>query len=192
MSDHILKTIEQAKEELRKQEEAVSTTKKLINQLCAFGGMPPIFSDAELQSTLAQPAAVRRNSFFGKPLATCVREFLEMRKDKPVKEASLSEILEALKDGGFDLDRISKDKDGVRRGVAITLAKNPQFIRLPNDDWGLLAWYPNVRKSKPDGNGKSSSVERSQEEMKEAPEPLVGNTALADEFELKQTEEQQP
>jgi hypothetical protein len=156
MSDHILKTIEQAKDELRKQEEAVVTTKKLINQLCAFGGIPPMYQDAELQSDITQPAAVRRNAFFGKPLATCVREFLEMRKDKPVKEAALNEIIEALKEGGFDLERVSKDKDDARRGVAITLAKNPQFIRLPNDDWGLLSWYPNMKRAKTEGNGKGA------------------------------------
>ena len=91
---------------------------------------------------------IRRNAFFGRPLATCVREYLEMKKDKPVKEASLLEIVEALKAGGFDLDKISEKADDAKRGVAITLAKNPQFYRLPNDDWGLLAWYPNVRRSK--------------------------------------------
>src|ERR1035441_658484 len=104
MSDHILKTIEQAKDELQKQEEAVVTTKKLINQLCAFGGMPPMFQDAELQSNIRQAAVIRRNAFFGKPLATAVREFLESRKDAAVREASLNEIVDALKEGGYDLD----------------------------------------------------------------------------------------
>lgn len=156
MSDHILKTIEQAKDELRKQEEAVVTTKKLINQLCAFGGMEPMFQDADLQSSIKQAVMVRRNAYFGKPLATCVREFLEMRKESPVKEASLNEIVEALKEGGFDLDRVSADKDDARRGVAITLAKNPQFVRLPNGDWGLLAWYPNVKRAKAEANGKAA------------------------------------
>lgn len=155
MSDHILKTIEQAKEQLHKQEEAVITTKKLINQLCAFGGLPPEYQEAELQTSVMQAPLVRRNAFFGKPLATCVRDFLEMRRDKVVKEASLDEIVDALKEGGFDLDKISKDKDDARRGVAITLGKNPQFVRLPNDDWGLLAWYPNYKRGKADANGKS-------------------------------------
>ena len=173
MSDHILKTIEQAKDELRKQEEAVVTTKKLINQLCAFGGMPPMFQDAELQSDIKQAAVVRRNAFFGKPLATCVREFLEMRKDTQVKEASLNEIIEALKEGGFDLDRISKDKDDARRGVAITLAKNPQFIRLPNDDWGLLAWYPNLKRAKSEANGKGA------DKPEETPAPAAAEAATS-------------
>lgn len=167
MSDHILKTIEQAKEELRKQEEAVINTKKLINQLCSFGGMPTMYHESELQSTIGQTAVVRRNAFFSKPLATCVREFLEMRKDKPVKEASLNEIIEALKEGGFDFDKISKDKDDAKRGVAITLAKNPQFIRLPNDDWGLFAWYPNVKRGKSEANGKVTEKPNDEKEITE-------------------------
>lgn len=148
MSDHIERTIEQAKEELLKQEQAVITTKRLINQLCSFAGNPPMYQEAELQTSTANAVAVRRNAFFGKPLATAVREFLEMRKDRPVKEASLNEIVDALKEGGFDLAKISKDEDIMRRGVAITLGKNPQFFRLPNQDWGLLSWYPGEKRAK--------------------------------------------
>jgi hypothetical protein len=164
MSDHILKTLEQAKDELRKHEEAVMNTKRFINQLCAFGGMPPQFNDAELQTstpgTSLGAITIRRNAFFGRPLATCVREYLEMRKDKPVKEATLVEIVDALKEGGFDLDKISEKADDAKRGVAITLAKNPQFYRLPNDDWGLLAWYPNVKRGKESkGNGDAAKDE---------------------------------
>ena len=148
MSDHILKTIEQAMEELRKQEEAVIGTKRLINQLSTFAGNPQPYQDAELKTSTTNVVTVRRNTFFGKPLATAVREFLEMKMNSPVKEASLDEIIEALKTGGFDLAKVSKNEDDMRRGVAITLAKNPQFYRLPNSDWGLIAWYPNVKRAK--------------------------------------------
>jgi hypothetical protein len=148
MSDHILKTIETAKEEISKHQEAIIGAKRLINQLCAFAGMPPEYQDADLQAANAATVAIRRNVFFGRPLATCVREYLELRKDRPVKEATLDEILDVLKEGGFDLKKISDDSDGIRRGVAITLAKNPQFHRLPNGDWGLLSWYPNIKRSK--------------------------------------------
>src|SRR5258706_9164040 len=98
MSDHILKTLEQAKDELRKHEEAVINTKRFINQLCTFGGIPLPYKDEELQATNGAAGiglTIRRNAFFGRPLATCVREYLEMRKDKPVKEATLAEIIDA-------------------------------------------------------------------------------------------------
>jgi hypothetical protein len=147
MNDHISKTIEQAKGEIIKHEEAIIATKKLINQLCGFAGLPQEYQEAELQVPGVAPL-IRRNVFFGRPLATCVREFLESRKEKHVKEATLDEILAVLKEGGFDLKKISDDADGIKRGVAITLAKNPQFHKLPNGDWGLLSWYPNVKRSK--------------------------------------------
>jgi len=148
MSDHIQKTIDHAKGEIRKHEDAIVAAKKLINQLCGFAGLPLEYQEAELQVAGSASVVIRRNIFFGRPLATCVREYLELRKDMPIKEATLDEILDVLKDGGFDLKKISDDADGIRRGVAITLAKNPQFHRLPNGDWGLLSWYPNIRRSK--------------------------------------------
>lgn len=44
---------------------------------------------------------------------------------------------------------VSKDEDGQKRGVAITLAKNSaKFHKLPNGDFGLLVWYPNVKAKK--------------------------------------------
>jgi len=150
MSDHIQKTIEDAKAELRKHEEAVITTKKLINQLCLFGKLPPMFGDAELQAGNSSGITViRKNAFYGRPLATCVREFLEARKAMNLGEASLDEIMEALKEGSFDLETVSTDKDGQRRGVAISMGKNtPVFHRLPSDDWGLTAWYSNLKDKK--------------------------------------------
>jgi hypothetical protein len=150
MSDHIQKTIEDAKADLRKHEEAVVNTKKLINQLCAFAKMPAMFADADLQvggSTAS--TVIRKNSFYGRPLATCVREFLEARKTMGLGAASLDEIMAALREGSYDLEEITKDKDGQKRGVAISLVKNGAvFHRLPNDDFGLLAWYPNAKAKK--------------------------------------------
>lgn len=172
MSDHILKTIEDAKADLRKHEEAVSNTKKFINQLCSFAKMPAMFSDAELQTDSSSASTViRKNAFYGRPLATCVREYLEARKAASLGEASLDEIMNALKEGSFDLETISKDKDGQKRGVAISLAKNTSvFHRLPNDDWGLLAWYPSVKEKK--NKSKSDEAEKDAETI-----PTNGETA---------------
>jgi hypothetical protein len=147
MSDHIQKTLDDALAELRKQEEAVISSKKFINQLCGFGKKPIMFPEAENAQASQHRGALRRNAFYGQPLATCVGEYLEWRQSAGmVKEASLDEIVAALKDGGFDLATISKDTDGQKRGVAITLGKNTaKFHRLPNGDFGLLSWYPNVK-----------------------------------------------
>lgn len=149
MSDHIQKTLDDALGELKKQEDGVLTTKRFINQLCSFDKREPMFPDVD-ETTGGHRAAIRRNSFYGQPLATCVGEYLEWRKSAGlVKEATLDEIVAALKDGNFDLTTISKDEDGQKRGVAITLGKNTvKFHRLPNGDFGLVAWYPNLKARK--------------------------------------------
>lgn len=159
MSDHIDQLISDATAKLREQEKAVADTKKFINQVCQFAGRPPAYSDAELvvEDGGSVSFVVTRNAFYGKPLAKCVREFLKGRERGATKEATLEEIMEALRAGSYDLESVSKDKDGQKRGVAISLAKNSQaFHRLPNGDWGLTEWYPNIRAKRDKANGGKS------------------------------------
>jgi hypothetical protein len=154
MSDHLTKTIEDLRLKLQEHETAAIETKKLINQLCAYAKLPLQFQDAELQPS-GGGVAVRRNSFFGRPLTTCVREFLEMRKRAGLGAASIDDIFNALQEGGYDLGTVSaKGEMEQKRGVAISLAKNTvAFVRLPTGDWGLLEWYPNIKKRKNADNG---------------------------------------
>jgi len=171
MSENIKNTIEDLQVELQKHEEEVVSTKRLINQLCAHAKMPSMYPDSELEvNTVA--VNVQRNSFFGRPLTTCVRDYLEMRKRAKLGAASLNDIFDALKAGGYDLQTVSaKGELDQKRGVAISLGKNSvTFIRLPTDDWGLLEWYPNVRERKKkageNGHGdKNSSEERVVDEL---------------------------
>lgn len=146
MLEHLKKTLEDAMSELAKREAAVVETKKFINSLCVFSKQPPMFADLGEVSAVKK-TTIERNAYYGQPLATCVGSYLEMRNTAGlVKEATLDEIMAALKEGGFDLSTISPGEDGQKRGVAITLAKNTQkFHRLPNGDFGLLSWYPGVR-----------------------------------------------
>ena len=150
MEDHLLRTIEQAKVKLREQEQAVVETKKLINQLCAFAGSPPMYSDAELNVSKASGlGGIRSDTFYGKSAFTAVRQYLDMRAASSLGAASLNEIIEALKTGGFDFSTVSEDEDGAKRGVAISLAKNSGiFHKLPHGNWGLLAWYPEAKEKK--------------------------------------------
>jgi hypothetical protein len=172
MSDHIQKTLDQALEELRKHESAAHGTKVFINQLCVFGQREPMFPDlGDAASTRAGSGRVtiKRNAYYGKPLASCVRDYLEARKSAGIDEASLDEIMSALKEGSYDLETISKDEDGQKRGVAISLAKNTStFHRLPNDDFGLTVWYPAIKAKKEKASGaqepKSPEAEISPEE----------------------------
>lgn len=182
MSDSIKKAIEDMQVELLKQEEQVVTTKKLINQLCSYSKMPAMYPDSDLQVT-ASAVVVRRNSFFGRPLTTCVRDYLEMRQRANLGAASLNDIFEALKQGGYDLQTISAKAEGdQKRGVAISLGKNSAtFIRLPTDDWGLNEWYPNVREKKrkngENGGEKADSLDEGGDAQ---PAPVVESEASDD------------
>jgi len=162
--EHIQKTIDQANEKIRQLEVEIISHKRLVNQLCAFAKLEPQYADESLQPEGAAQLTVKRNSFFGQPLSTCVRGFLEMRGKAKLGPASLDEIFGALKTGGFDLEQISTKSDSEqKRGLAITLGKNSvMFIRLPNDDWGLVDWYPGYkdkrRKKVENGTGKEEST----------------------------------
>ena len=162
--EHIIKTIDQANQKIRELEVEIISNKKLVNQLCAFAKLEPQYADEALQPEGATQLSVRRNSFFGKPLSTCVRDYLEMlaKAHRQPTPASLDDILGALKTGGFDLDQISKNEMDQKRGLAITLGKNSvTFIRLPNADWGLVDWYPGYKdkRKKKAENGKDEASE---------------------------------
>ena len=155
MSEHISKTIEEMVSKVEEHEAAAIQAKRLVNQLCEFAKLPPRYADADLQTSGVASLVVRRNSFFGRPLTTVVREYLEMRQKAGMGPASLSDIYQALKEGGFDLDDLSKKSEGEqRRIVAVSLGKNSlTFVRLPTDDWGLKEWYPKLKAKKENGNG---------------------------------------
>jgi len=162
MSDHIRKTIADLQEKVRRQEDEVIQTKKMINGLCAHAGLPLAYADAEMQRQGATVSVMRSDLFYGRPLAGCVREYLEMRRNSNQGAAPIEDIMGALRSGGYDLATVSADEDGQKRGVAISLAKNSaMFHRLPNGDWGLMAWYPNIKekkaKSEEGSNGKTDS-----------------------------------
>lgn len=183
--EHIQKTIDQANEKIRQMEVEIISHKKLVNQLCAFAKLEPQYADEALQAEGAAQLTVKRNSFFGQPLSTCVREFLEMRAKAKLGPASLDDIFGALKTGGFDLDQISVKSDtDQKRGLSIMLGKNSQtFIRLPNDDWGLQEWYPGYKdkrkKKAENGNGKDEAGEDAGGEPTEPVEPAAAPTEEA-------------
>lgn len=148
MDEHLAKTLEQAKRKLAEHEQAAVETKKFINQICQFGGIPPMYSITDEKSSVGL-GAIRSDSFYGRSATTAVREFLEMRRTSGLGAATHGEIIEALKTGGFDFSQLSQDDAVAQRTVAITLGKNSSiFHKLPNGNWGLLSWYPEAREKK--------------------------------------------
>jgi hypothetical protein len=162
MSQHIEQTIAELQDEIRKQEEETVMNKRMVNRLCARANRPSMYPDAEL-SVQGPIGVYRSDQFYGRPLAVCVREYLEMRKSSNQGAASVNDILSALRQGGYDLKSISKDEDAQKRGVAISLAKNTAvFHRLDNGDFGLLSWYPTARERRretPDESEKEQTTE---------------------------------
>src|SRR5690348_8229858 len=87
-------------------EGALTQKKRLVNELCAEYGRPPRFSEVERERSRGV-GALKRDQFYGKPLATAIREYLEMRgpSDKGgLGAASVSDIFSALTEGGFKFD----------------------------------------------------------------------------------------
>jgi hypothetical protein len=172
MSEHVLKLIEELRAEVSEAEESIKPKKQLVNQLCERAGLPPVFTGIDDQQGGSSPTGIRRNAFYGRPLSTCIREYLEMRTKLAVREATLDEIFAALKEGGYDLKTSGDKEDDQKRGVAIAIGKNSQtFHRLPTGDFGLVAWYPNIKERKPK-NGDSGK-----EEQPEAPLPAPTKTS---------------
>lgn len=149
MDEHLSTIMEQAKRKLAEQEQAVVDSKKFINQLCQFGELPPLFKLDDSGPSALGIGAIQSDTFYGKSATTAVREFLEMRKASGLGAASYGEIIQALETGGFDFATLSPDKDIAKRAVTITLGKNSSiFHKLPNGNWGLLAWYPEAKEKK--------------------------------------------
>jgi len=147
MSDETTAGIASLKSLLQKQEEEVRATKRTINQLCKRGGLAMDYPDVDDENA-ASLGSMRRDQFYGQPLATAIRQYLEMRK--AIGAATVNDIYEALRSGGFVFE--AKNAANAKRSLYISLAKNSvTFHKLrggADDDgavFGLLDWYPNAK-----------------------------------------------
>lgn len=142
--------------ELQKQEQAVRETKRVINKLSVLDGDAMPFPDAETDSGLqATLGAMRRDEFYGQPLATAIRKYLEMRRASGQGPASVNDMYAALCQGGFKFE--TKNEDNAKRGLYISLAKNAVvFHKLPGGTneaavFGLTEWYPGAKTAEKPG-----------------------------------------
>jgi hypothetical protein len=141
--------------------DAIAKLKKTANSLADMAGDSPIYEDAD-EVTNAGVGPGRSDAYYGKPLATACREYLEFRR----RAVSAEEVLKGLEQGGFDFDALGWAESSRLRALAISMAKNTVvFHRLPNGTWGLLAWYPTAsQKRKTKGKGKSDVAESDEDE----------------------------
>lgn len=160
MADYLLETIAHLQKKLRQEEDQVAQTKKTINSLCAEAGQPPMF--AETEASGGSVFAIRSDLFYGRPLATGIKEYLTLRKASNLGAASVREIYDALVRGGYKFE--TTNEDNARRTLQISLSKNQAFHRIPTGAWGLREWYPNAKIEKPandaieDEDGSESAV----------------------------------
>jgi hypothetical protein len=140
MSDPVDQTISAYCAKIQEHERAAAKIKALINQMLELEGRPPMFTEAELQTS--RPGLnIRADQFYNKPFASCVRAVLDLRGTMNQGAASIDELYDALIAGGFNFEQ--KDEAVAKRNLAISLGKNTAtFARLPNGMWGLKEWYP--------------------------------------------------
>jgi hypothetical protein len=146
MSEQFVAVIETLQTELQEKEQEAADLKKLINSLCIKAKMPLLYNDVELQ-TNRSAGKFRSDHFYGQPLASAVREILTARKAAGQGAASVSDIFNVLSSGGFKFE--TSNEDNAKRGLRISLSKNNTvFHKLPNGNWGMREWYPNIKETK--------------------------------------------
>jgi hypothetical protein len=169
MADPYQQIINEFLNDLKKAEEVVLHTKGTINALCEKAGKPKMFADNEL-TTSSKPQSLRSDQFHGRPLATVVREYLEIRRALEQGPATVTEIFDALIAGGYKFN--TKNDQISRISLNGSMGKNPIFYKLPNKQWGLSDWYPNAKRKSVTRAGEDET-EDSPEEPVAAPQKRV-------------------
>jgi len=139
MNEKLGSAVEVLLGQLQEQMQEIVETKKMINSLRRRMGEDPMFNDITVEQVGS--ATIRSDQFYGKSILTAAKEYLESRR----RACPAEEIIRGLQEGGFDFRMLNwKDNDRLR-SFTMTLAKNSKmFHRLPNGQFGLPSWYPDV------------------------------------------------
>ncbi|MCX6174744.1 MAG: hypothetical protein NTZ27_08355 [Ignavibacteriales bacterium] len=144
MSADLTSAIESLYAELETLTKRANEIKKNINSLSALMGKEQPFTDSEF-SSIGNSANIRPDQFFGKGLATAVKEYLKMRG----QAVTAKEIYDALKTGGFEFTG-NKNEAIQYRNLAISLGKNSSdFVYVKSSNaYGLWEFYPDKKREK--------------------------------------------
>lgn len=154
MSDHFEKTIDAVIEQVNELEREIARKKLMVNDLCELAGRSVVYATADVPSSKGL-ASLTPDAFYGKKLATAVREVLERRKAAGSGAATATEIYDALVQGGYHFE--TKNDENAKRGLYQSLTKNSStFHKLPNGTYGLREWYPAIRTRSAAGQQESS------------------------------------
>lgn len=136
------KAIEQKQKELEDLQSAANQLSKLANMPLSDFSVSE-HSKQEIQAGVG----MRGDEYYGKPLATVIAEILDKRNKKGMGPATIKEIYEEMKNGGYRFD--AKDEDLAMRGITISMRKNVvKFHRLPSGKFGLTEWYPDLKEKR--------------------------------------------
>jgi hypothetical protein len=130
-------------EELRQLEAQAKGKKMALNEMAKSMGDEIPFPNIEDESLtrLGRPN-IRMDRFLGRPLATAVEDYLTL-SGKEVGARPWSEIVQVLRQGGFELGKAKTAEDAART----TILKNTTKFKLVGDDaFGLLDWYPKIKR----------------------------------------------
>jgi hypothetical protein len=159
----------------RKVDEAERKVNELLgalNVLRAEAGMPPRpggggSGGSDVSGSI--PTQIKPDSFLGKKQQTAIREFLEIRRAQGLGPAKPREIYDALHAGGYQFE--AKTADIALVGLRALLRKRSEtFYQLNNGTYGLVAWYPDLKRPKSSassGEDADDDSDNDQEEEKE-------------------------
>ncbi|MBL8691681.1 MAG: hypothetical protein JNL04_21405 [Rhodospirillaceae bacterium] len=133
-------------------ERKANELRRAVNVLCEQAGQPPRFPDGGGGTVAGSGQGgtiteIKPDTFYGKKQTTAIREYLEMRKARGIGPTKPRDILEALKNGGYQFE--TKDDETALAVIRNLMRKNNAvFHRLPSGVYGLAAWYPDAKKAK--------------------------------------------
>ena len=145
MNTEIANTIEVLVNKIKAKEDEANRLKKLINELCLEEGLDPRYQNVSDSSSGG--FSIRGDEFYGVPITTAIRSYLDKRKSSNKGPASVSDIYEAIKSGGYKFE--TETEEYAKTTVRNNLRKSSGiFHKLPNGDFGLLSWYPAAKTPK--------------------------------------------
>lgn len=156
MSDKIEIAIEEVRNLIVSLERELMEKKRTVNSLCSIIQKPPIYGDAELAESTHQ-MQVNSDAYYGKETPDVIEDILRRRRASGKGAMPVNEIYDAMVAGGYYFQ--TANHANAKRGIYISLGKNPKFHKLPNGSYGLTEWYPAAKEPKSKNGGADKTQE---------------------------------
>jgi hypothetical protein len=179
MSENIESAIDEVQQRIVALQKEVTAQKRAVNILCGIVGREPLYAGADIEESHHQTATTR-DLYYGQDIADVIEDILRRRKQASKGSATVSEIYDAMKAGGFRFD--AKNDDNAKRGVYISLGRNAKFHKLPDGSYGLALWYPaiKVKKAKNGDDAEGDEVKDKPEADSETADVATNDGAVAE------------